>query len=166
MVGGRHQFFPQRELETLRYSIEQTYKGLYERIRGYLGRPAGEKVSVVPGDELTYARYGLWNYVLQEKQKKAPYNDLHRAGVNLRGLIRVMLFKRFESSVYAFRKTLERLENIHSGFLAAMDEGFVPAGEDAQNCSMNPTPMMMKDSWMRCLPYRAGISFPTLMNRY
>jgi len=132
MVGGRHQFFPQRELETLRYSIEQTYKGLYERIRGYLGRPAGEKVSVVPGDELTYARYGLWNYVLQEKQKKAPYNDLHRAGVNLRGLIRVMLFKRFESSVYAFRKTLERLENIHSGFLAAMDEGFVPAGEDAQ----------------------------------
>ncbi|HQP25892.1 MAG TPA: C-terminal helicase domain-containing protein, partial [Smithellaceae bacterium] len=132
MVAGHHQYFPKRELETLRYSIEQTYKGLYERIRRCLGRPAGEKGSTVPGAELTYARYGLWNYVLPEKQKKAPYNDLHRAGANLRGLIRVMLFKRFESSVYAFRKTMERLENIHVGFLAALDQGFVPAGEDAQ----------------------------------
>jgi hypothetical protein len=132
MVGGHHQYFPKRELETLRYSIEQTYKGLYEQIRRCLGRPAGEKGKAKPGVELTYARYGLWNYVLPEKQKKAPYNDLHRAGQNLRGLIRVMLFKRFESSVYAFRKTMERLDNIHSNFLKALDQGIMPAGEDAQ----------------------------------
>src|SRR5262249_30720134 len=80
----------------------------------------------------TYARYGLWHYVKKDRQKEAPYNDLHRAGINLRGLIRVMLFKRFESSVCAFRRTLERLDKIHGMFLKALDEGFVPAGQDAQ----------------------------------
>jgi len=132
MVGGRHQYFPQRELETLRYSIEDTYTGLYDRIRGYLGGPAGEEYYPKPGKALTYARYGLWNYVLPEKQKVAPYADLQSAGVNLRGLIRVMVFKRFESSVCAFRKTLERLDKIHGYFLEALDQGFVPAGQDAQ----------------------------------
>ena len=132
MVAGTHQFFPKRELETLRYSIEDTYKGLYGKIRGYLGRPGGKKYSPKPGVELTYARYGLWHYVMKGKQKSAPYTELHRAGINLRGLIRVMLFKRFESSVYAFWRSLERLERIHEMFLKALDHGFVPAGEDAQ----------------------------------
>lgn len=134
MVGGRHQYFPTRELETLRYSIEDTYSGLYDDIRSCLGKPSGEKgkPKAKPGKELTYARYGLWNYVLPEKQKVAPYKDLHRAGVNLRGLIRVMLFKRFESSVFAFRRTLERLDKIHGYFLESLDKGFVPAGDEAQ----------------------------------
>jgi len=130
MVGGRHQYFPLRELGTMRYSIEDTYKGLYDQLRGYIGRPGGQQPE--PGRELTYARYGLWNYVKPAKQQTAPYKDLQRAGYNLRGLIRVMLFKRFESSVYAFRKTLERLEKIHGYFLDALQEGFVPAGQDAQ----------------------------------
>ena len=132
IVSGRHQFFPKRELETLRYSIEETYEGIYDRIRGYLGRPAIKQKEAKAGAELTYARYGLWHYVKKDRQKEAPYNDLHRAGINLRGLIRVMLFKRFESSVCAFRRTLERLDKIHGMFLKALDEGFVPAGQDAQ----------------------------------
>lgn len=130
MVGGRHQFFPRRELSTLRYSIEKTYEGLYDELRGYLGRP--EKQAPVAGKELTYARYGLWNYVKPAKQEVAPYKELHRAGFNLRGLIRVMLFKRFESSIHAFRMTLDRLEKIHGYFLEALGKGFVPAGQDAQ----------------------------------
>ncbi len=133
MVGGRHQYFPIRELETLRYSIEDTYSGLYEQIRKSLGGPAGEgNNNLRPGQALTYARYGLWHYVKPEKQKEVPYRDLQRAGINLRGLIRVMVFKRFESSVYAFRRTLERLEKIHRLFIEALDQGFVPAGQDAQ----------------------------------
>lgn len=133
MVAGTHQFFPRRELETLRYSIEDTYaKGLYTKIRGYLGRPSGKKYTPMPGVELTYARYGLWHYVKPSMQDKGVYKELHRAGINLRGLIRVMLFKRFESSVHAFRVSLERIAHIHEMFLKALDEGFVPAGEDAQ----------------------------------
>ena len=81
---------------------------------------------------LTYARYGLWRYVKPEKQNKSPYNELQRAGINLRGLMRVSLFKRLESSVEAFRCTLIRMIQTHESFIASLDHGIVPAGEDAQ----------------------------------
>lgn len=131
-VAGKHQFFPKRELATLRYSIEDTYAGLYDRIRGYLGRSGPSDGQVKPGQVLTYARYGLWRYLREDRRNDGRYRDLQRAGMNLRGLVRVMLFKRFESSVYAFRETLKRLKRIHEHFLAALDAGLVPAGEEAQ----------------------------------
>lgn len=128
IVSGRHQFFPRRELETIEYSIEATYQGLYQQILKFLGRRRGKTEE----ESITYARYGLWNYVHKDKQKKPPYTDLQRAGRNLRGLIRSMLFKRFESSVHAFRETIKRLIRIHEVFLESLDRGLVPAGEDAQ----------------------------------
>jgi len=132
IVGGKHQFFPIRALETIEYSIEATYQGLYQQIRKYLGHSNGSEKAGKNNLELTYARYGLWNYVHKEKQKSSPYTDLHRAGRNLRGLIRTMLFKRFESSVYAFRETIKRLIRIHNVFLDSLHLGLVPAGDEAQ----------------------------------
>lgn len=133
LVGGKHQFFPKRQLETIEYSIEDTYQGLYQQLRGYLGKPRkGNLAGTATAGELTYARYGLWHYVHAEKQKKEPYISLQRAGANLRGLMRVLLFKRFESSVYAFQETIRRLLKIHELFMKSIDKGFVPAGEDAQ----------------------------------
>ncbi len=132
MVAGRHQFFPKRELETVEYSIEDTYQGLYAELRGYLGTPRKGPIPDPLPNELTYARYGLWRYVSKEKQKHEPYASLARAGNSLRGLIRVLMFKRFESSVFAFQETVRRLLAIHETFLDALDEGFVPAGDDAQ----------------------------------
>ena len=82
---------------------------------------------------MTYARYGLWNYVKKEKQDVEPYRDLQSAGINLRGLIRVLLFKRFESSVYAFKQTISRLLTVHQLFLEALDNKIVAAGEAAQH---------------------------------
>jgi hypothetical protein len=140
LVGGRHQFFPKRELETIEYSIEETYQGLYQELRGYLGKPVGRASRLtraqarmpVPPNELTYARYGLWHYVAKEKQRREPYASLQRSGANLRGLIRVLLFKRFESSVYAFQETVRRLLRVHKSFVAALAQGIVPAGAEAQ----------------------------------
>lgn len=133
-VAGKHQFFPRRDLQTIEYSIEDTYQGLYQELRGYLGKPRkGKPTRAVSDGELTYARYGLWHYVKPDKQKGEPYSSLHRAGANLCGLMRVLLFKRFESSVYAFRETVKRLLRIHKVFVRSLDEGFVPAGEDAQS---------------------------------
>lgn len=74
----------------------------------------------------------------KEKQKKEPYASLHRAGSNLCGLIRVLLFKRFESSVHAFRETVGRLLTVHERFLEALSQGIVPAGEDAQAILYEP----------------------------
>ncbi len=135
-VGGKHQFFPRRELETIEYSIEDTYQGLYQELRGYLGKSektVARKDGKPRSGQLCYARYGLWNYVRPEVQRQEPYATLQRAGLNLRGLIRVMLFKRFESSVYAFAQTVRRLLRVHETFLVALDQGIVPAGERAQS---------------------------------
>ena len=133
MVAARHQYFPKRELESLRYSIDDTYSGLYQVLRGYLGRPAGEGTVPKPGIHLTYARYGLWRYVKDSKKKVEPYTELHRAGVNLRGLMRTSLFKRFESSVYAFQESLRRMIRTHEMFLTSLKNGIIPAGEDAES---------------------------------
>jgi superfamily II DNA/RNA helicase len=137
-VGGRHQFFPKRQLDTIEYSIEDTYQGLYQQLRGYLGKAKKGKSAGASDKELKYARYGLHNYVLKEKQKREPYASLHRAGYTLRGLIRILLFKRFESSVYAFQETVRRLIKVHTRFLEALKQGFVPAGEDAQELLYEP----------------------------
>lgn len=131
-VDGRHQFFPRRELETVEYSIEDAYQGLYQQLRAFLGRARdGGLDTPVPG-ELTFARYGLWHYVHRAKRTQEPYKGLQKAGRNLRGLVRVLLFKRFESSVYAFQQTVGRLLRVHQKFIAALDQGIVPAGTDAQ----------------------------------
>jgi superfamily II DNA/RNA helicase len=137
-VGGRHQFFPKRELETIEYSIEETYQGLYQQLRKYLGKSRKGIPGKPPVDELTYARYGLWHYVIKEKQRREPYASLQRAGANLRGLIRVLLFKRFESSVFAFKETIGRLLKVHERFREALSQRVVPAGEDAQAILYEP----------------------------
>src|SRR5579859_5022373 len=132
LVGGRHQFFPKRVLETIEYSIEDTYRGLYQELRQLVGKPR-KGLPVQPAeDELTFARYGLWHYVVRQKQKQEPYISMQRAGSNLHGLIRILLFKRFESSVYAFKETVRRLLRVHKSFLGAISQGIVPAGEEAQ----------------------------------
>ena len=132
-VGGRKQMFPRRELQTADYSIEATYNGLYDQLRTMLGRARGVDLLDEHADHtLRYARYGLWNYVVRNKRKQPQYAELQRAGSNLRGLMRAMLFKRFESSVAAFRATLERMLATHRAFLVALDGGVIPAGEDAQ----------------------------------
>jgi superfamily II DNA/RNA helicase/HKD family nuclease len=139
LVDGRHQFFPKRRLETVSYSIEAAYAGLYDELRRYLGKPR-EPGAEPPDNELTYARYGLWRYVLPGKRDQEPYVTLRRAGFNLRGLIRVLLFKRFESSVHAFRETVRRLLRAHKSFLAALEEEIVPAGEEAENILIESDP--------------------------
>ena len=140
LVGGNKQFFPKRILETVSYSIEDTYQGLYHELRELLGEtaPWRRATSIAPG-ELTYARYGLWHYVLESKQKQEPYISLQRSGANLRGLMRVLLFKRFESSVYAFKQTIKKLLNVHQLFAEALENGIVPAGDEAQSILYEPS---------------------------
>ena len=138
LVGGKHQFFPNRVLKAIEYSIEDTYQGLYQELRNYLGKSRKGKPKKTIEEELTYARYGLWHYVKKEMKRKEPYSSLKHAGINLRGLIRVLLFKRFESSVYAFKETVRRLLILHQRFREALAQGFVPAGDDARAILYEP----------------------------
>ena len=53
--------------------------------------------------------------------------------------MRVLLFKRFESSVYAFKQTIKRLLNLHQLFAEALENGIVPAGDEAQSILYEPS---------------------------
>lgn len=126
LVNGERQFFPRRRLQTIEYSIERSYRGLYDELRGYLGQGG-----VRDPASLTYARYGIGDYLLPTADQ-GRYAELRRTGDQLRGLIRVLLFKRFESSVYAFRETVGRLLSAHQAFVVAIEGGRVPAGKRAE----------------------------------
>ncbi len=120
-VQGQPLYFPHRRLATVSYSIEQTYGAqVYAKLRQLM-------------NQLTYARYNLYPYVLPLYRREARYQKLKTASGTLRGLMRVLLFKRLESSVAAFRATATRLRNIHELFIQALDAGFIPAGEEAQS---------------------------------
>jgi len=119
-INGQPLVFPDRQLETITYSIEDAYQEgrVYQRLHDLMG-------------QLTYARYALFDYVRPERREELKYQELKRAGAALRGLMRVMLFKRFESSVHAFRETVNRLRDRQRAFQGALDRGLVPAGEEA-----------------------------------
>lgn len=118
-IGDKKQYFPQRILQTQEYNIEKTYNGLYDKIR--------EKIK-----ELTLARYNLYGYVYAEYRTESPYLELKQASQSLKGLMRVILFKRLESSVEAFRKTISNLIQLNWLMVEATKTGFIPAGEEAQ----------------------------------
>src|SRR5690606_10100261 len=120
-IDGEAKYFPDRQLDTVSYNIEQTYGAqVYAALRDLMS-------------DLKYARYNLYPFVLTEFREHGSYKNLQKASGTLSGLMRVMLFKRFESSVAAFRETLRRLCNIHELFLRSLASGFIPAGEEAQS---------------------------------
>jgi len=112
--------FPKRRLTTVSYNIDETYNNLYGKIKSALMN-------------LTYARYNLWPYVKEEKKEYAVYKDLRKITGLLKGLHKVMLFKRLESSIFAFSETINRLLKIHKRFLESINKGIIPAGEEAQD---------------------------------
>jgi superfamily II DNA/RNA helicase len=117
-IQGKPYYFPTRELETWTYSIDDTYSGFYDDIM--------ENIKT-----LTFAKYGLWNYLHDDFKNKKPYNELEQIGRNLRGLMKVLVLKRLESSVFAFKRTIEKLLKIHELFYKSIEAGFIPAGEEA-----------------------------------
>lgn len=124
-IDGKPVHFPERNLKTVDYRIDAVYGSgnLYKRFASDI-------------KTMHYARYGLYKYVRPELQKLAKYQNLQRAGDRLKGLMKAMLLKRLESSVAAFRVTVERLERSHARFLELLDDGKVPAGEAVSDLLM------------------------------
>lgn len=128
-IAGRKQFFPRRELGTIQYSIEDTYAGIYQDLRRAIGNPGHRRVQDEPPEGLTFARYAIGRYLRREKLDDPRYSRLRGATASLHGLVRILLFKRFESSVHAFRETVRRLITSHLAFRAAVESGRFPTEE-------------------------------------
>ena len=104
-INGQRIIFPERILENINYQLNETYQGLYSDI----SRTISEK--------LTMAYYRILKYKKVEKLSKAEEMVLGRM-IALEGIFRTILLKRLESSVEAFRKSLEN----HVRFLKRLKE--------------------------------------------
>jgi SNF2 family DNA or RNA helicase len=91
-INGKPVKWPERQLRTVRYDLEATYDGLYEKI-------------VAGIDQLKLAHYNLEFY-----KKKGVARDDFELGREqaLAGIFKSRYLKRFESSVEAFRISIRR----------------------------------------------------------
>lgn len=115
--------FPKPVLRTIRYKNSEQLDQLLEKLELELAPEDG-----VPG--LTMARYQPEQYLKPEYRRE----DLPSENPVV-GLLRSALLKRFESSVGAFRQTVERMIAEHKSFLTALDQGKVLRKEALQEVS-------------------------------
>jgi superfamily II DNA or RNA helicase len=131
-VAGRKQVFPRRELSTIEYNIEHTYHGIYQDLRAAIGAPTRRSIRDEPLQGLTFARYAAGRYLRLESQNEPRYGRLRNATAALHGLVRVLLFKRFESSVEAFRETVRRMIGSHKIYQQLVIDGILPTEADME----------------------------------
>ena len=118
-IDGRHQpiTFPTPRVRKVSYDLDAVLPGFFDRIA----------VALDPDDEsdnpgaLTLARYAPSQYRLDRA--------LDTYEIQLAGLLRSGLLKRFESSPHAFAETCERMAASHDAFLSLTDIGRVASGE-------------------------------------
>jgi hypothetical protein len=122
--------FPDPRVLKMTYDLETALPGVFGRLATGLGAEVleerGEETGAVlldaPGEVLSLARYVPSRFLVggtgeeQYEQQNA-------------GLLRSALLKRFESSAYAFRRTVEKMIASHDQFLSALDQGYVLTGD-------------------------------------
>ncbi len=122
---GRELYFPQRVPKTVQFDVQSDdpYHYLY----------SDDVVSLING--LHLPRYGLGQYVAEKRVKEASeaekvlLDNLGRAGKRLMGFCRTNLFKRLESSGYAFLQSLDRHILRNHIYLYAIANGLeIPIG--------------------------------------
>ena len=117
-VGNENKYFPQRKMQTERYDINKVYKRKYEKIVSFLDR-----------ENITFARYSVGLYVKKKYKDIELYKELGTVGTKLVGLIRTLLLKRMESSLEAFKQSIQHYITTHKIFLELLDQKIVPIGD-------------------------------------
>ena len=92
MIRGERIRWPERRLKTVRYDLESTYTGIYDRVVD-----AVEGLRLAPYQLETYKKAGVKRDEFEQGREEA-----------LAGIFRSRYLKRFESSVDAFRITVRR----------------------------------------------------------
>ncbi len=119
-VGGKPVRFPDAVLDNVAYGLDKVYAkaGSLKEIETLLKKHKG-------------ARYRVTKYIEPAARSKKEYRDLFRAGDRIARLMRVLLLKRLESSIEAFRSTLRSLMLSNRNFREALAAGYVPIGGTA-----------------------------------
>ena len=100
------------------YDLDEVFPGFFPRFEHALGGP----LLGTTGDPtvLSLARYSPSRYLLE--------GEAEAYEVQLAGLLRSGLLKRFESSANAFARTCRKMAASHDAFLALLDHGKVTTG--------------------------------------
>ena len=121
--------FPQPQLKRIDYDFESQMGTFFDEFAYALGVDPDDEMNVLaPGAEhdydpdrrLTMARYVPSGYRTDGKGDGVE--------VQVSGLLRIGLLKRFESSPNAFALTCRTMAANHDSFLAALDKGYVLSG--------------------------------------
>lgn len=116
-MNGQPIRFPNPVLDNLEYRLDRVYAkaGSFDKLQELLRQHQA-------------ARYRATEYLTEEATRKDEYRDLLRARGRIAGLIRALVLKRLESSVEAFRSTVNALIGSNRNFRAALEAGYVPIG--------------------------------------
>ena len=119
-VNGKPVRFPEPVLDNVDYRLDKVYAkaGSLEDLGKLLKQHKA-------------TRYRAIQYLKEDAKNKAEYSALFRAGDRIAGLMGVLLFKRLESSIEAFRSTLNSLIRSNRNFREALITGYVPIGATA-----------------------------------
>jgi hypothetical protein len=105
-IAGKLINFPKRELQQFTYNFEDEYSGLYSGIADQV-------------DLLTLSPYNIKSFKL--KKETADENEIKRSRA-LVYLQKALYFKRFESSLIAFKKTITNQRNFQTQFYQLLTE--------------------------------------------
>lgn len=119
--------FPDPRVRKVTYDLDGVIPGFFEEFAAALdyedaSGAGGDGARASDGGPLTLARYVPSRY--QRDGGQADYRE-----VQLAGLLRSGLLKRFESSAYAFARTCRKMASSHQAFLDLLATGHVASGE-------------------------------------
>ena len=123
--------FPTPKVRRIDYDLEQALPGMFLRLAEALGVDELDEEGGIAADTaqakrrrmLTLARYTPSRFRLSDLGETEQYERQNA------GLLRSAMLKRFESSGYAFQRTLEAMIRSHEEFLSALGAGAVLTGD-------------------------------------
>jgi len=112
--------FPKRRLQTIEYKIDETYTingelSIYDNLLDKLFKQN-------KSDRYQYSIYALTSFLKPDKQKERTYQGLSHFGDLVRGLLKMLLFKRLESSAVSFLASLNRMIRRNEYILQSIQE--------------------------------------------
>lgn len=127
--------FPTCEVHRVDYDLSKVLPGVFDSLATALGADVEEEILQTAvgagvilsdiGQVLTMARYVPSQFRLGGE---AEQHEAQNAG-----LLRSAMLKRFESSAFAFGRTLDKMMESHKRFLHALDAGYVLSGESLRD---------------------------------
>ena len=123
--------FPKRKLQTIEYEIDESYAlngevSIYANLIEKLFKQGKD-------DRYQYAIYDLTSFLKKGKEKEKTYQGLSHFGDLVRGLLKMLLFKRLESSAVSFLASLNRMIKRNEFIVRSINEkGLVLTGKSSQ----------------------------------